>query len=246
MRCIGRCALMATALVSWMSAQGAPGPSRPTIESALASAEAAYASIDAFTATGWVESEMVEADGRTQPDVFGRREFDVFFVRPDTLMLMMVHPGSEEFRTPWAWMLNLQGGQATYTTSTNPPTLKSATLEEGVGAAAALGSHGLNLIAGLLLPEAVSRCRLRDMLEPALVGEESVRDVECWKVKGKFRGLRHAVTVWIAKATGLVCQSTLDRTDGEALRRATIVFESVRVRTTGESTMRSVIGGSSR
>jgi len=234
---------MGTALVSWMSVQVAPEPSRPTIEGVLASAEAAYASIDTFTATGWVESEMVEADGRTRPYLFGRREFDVFFVRPDTLMLMMVHPGSEDFHTPWAWMLNAQGGQATYTASTNPPEMKSATLEGGVGAAAAVGSHGPALIAGLLLPEVVSRFRLRDLGEPALVGKESVRDVACWKVTGKFAGLPHAVTLWIAQSTGLVCQSTLDLPDGAALRRATIGFESVRVRTVGETAMRSVIGG---
>src|SRR6187397_2887438 len=112
MRSIGGCALTAAALVSWMSAQEAPGSARPTVEDVLASAEAAYSGIDAFAATGTIDSEIVEDDGSTRPSLFEDREFDVFFARPDTLMIMVVHPGWENYHTPWSWMLNAQGGQA--------------------------------------------------------------------------------------------------------------------------------------
>ena len=51
---------------------------------------------------------------------------------------------------------------------------------------------------------------------------------------------------WIAQPSGLVCQSTLERREGEALHRDTIAFESVRVRAVGELAMRPVIGGPAR
>lgn len=246
MRSIGRCALMAAALVSWMSAQEAPESDRPTVEDVLASAEAAYSGIDAFAATGRIDSEIVEDDGSTPSAAFEDREFDVFFARPDTLMIMVIHPGSENYQTPWSWMLNAQGGQANHTSSTSPPTITSATLEAAIGAASSLASHVPSLVAGLLLPEAVSRFRLRDLVKPSLLGEESIGGVTCWKVAGTLPRTNHAVTLWIAQPSGLVCQSTLERREGEALHRDTIAFESVRVRAVGELAMRSVIGGPAR
>ena len=246
MRSVARCALLAGALVSWMSLQDAPGPNPPTVESVIALAEAAYSSIDAFAATGWVESECFADDGSRRPDVFGRRQLDVFMARPDTLMFMVVHPGSEEYRTPWSWMMSAQGGQATYTSSASPVKIESTSLEGGLGASASLASHSTSLIAGLVLPSAVTRFRLRDLVEPALVGEESLRDVACWKVAGKVARMPHTVTLWIAKSTGYVSRATLEHPLSEVTCLATIEFETMHARAHGERAMQPVLGRPAR
>ena len=242
---VHRLALIVCAVVPWMARQDAQ-PSPPTVESLLTSAEAAYAKIDSFAATGWIENEVRDDDGSAHLGPFGHQELDLFFQKPDTLMIMLVLPGGDG-SYPTSFMLNAHGGEAAYTSSAWPATIEQNSLKNAVaGGPAGISSSGTGLIAGLLLPDAVSKFRIRDITERQLVGEETVRGVKCWKITGRFGGGRQAaVSLWLEHSTHLVWQVTLERASG-ALGGGTLGFESVRQRSDGDSAMQSVIHGVDR
>jgi hypothetical protein len=214
-----------------------PGPQAdiPLPADLLASVTVAYASFDAFDATGVVTDEEVADGGRVEPGLFGRRDFTVFYSSPQNLLFSMIHRGSAEWQ-PWSLVLAVDGDLAT-TASTPDRGPATTSVALSLSGAAGITSEATSLLVGLLLPNAGSGLKLSSLADAHVDGASDVRGIRCWQLSGMFP--RHATrsTLSISQADSLVLKAVLPRTGDSREFRHTIELTSIHARHPGEAEM---------
>ena len=216
--------------------QATPGPDTQA-SAELAAVATAYATFDALDATGWVRSEVTDKDGVTKPLLFGERDFNVFFTTPGLLLFSMVHRGSEEYR-PWAYMLSLDGANATVA-GAGTPEVRAETTTAALSGSYGVTSGAATMFAGLLLPDIHSGHRLADMSDARVAGEETVRGVPCLRIVGKCSG--RDSTYWVSRKAHLVWRAAFEYTSESGLCRHMLELTSMHARKKGSERMEDML-----
>ena len=241
-----RSALVAAAgcVVGWLSLPCLQ--ERPTAQEVLADVSTAYRNIQAMELSGVATSDEPSQSNETDlPHLFGERDFTAFFSRPSTLLVSLIHRGTEE-SPPWTYCLALDEQGASTSASVNGHSINSGSVDEALSRAAVVASWVPSILAGLLVDKLANDYSAASLNEAIVASDDLCGGVECWIVRGRWLHRTRLMSVWVAKKTSFIRRVTISSEKSVDKPSIQIDFTSMYVMKPGEKSMTCVFQGGDR